>query len=128
MIHGIGIDMVAIQRMRENIDRYGARFAGKILTTGEMDEYHMVSNPASFLARRFAAKEALAKALGTGFRDGITLKNISVHHGQDGQPRLSCGGKIQEVMLARGIGSSHLSISDEKDYACACVILEKSPL
>jgi holo-[acyl-carrier protein] synthase len=128
MIHGIGIDLVDIRRMQENVERYGERFAGKILSTSEMREYSKISKPASFLARRFAAKEALAKALGTGFNNGITLKNISIIHGQDGQPAISCAGKILEIMLSRRIGSSHLSITDEKDYACACVILEKSPV
>lgn len=127
MIHGIGIDMVDIRRMQENINRFGARFAGKILSASEMREYSKVDKPASFLARRFAAKEALAKALGTGFSNGITLKNITIIHGQDGQPAISCAGKMLAVMSARGIDSSHLTITDERDYACACVILEKSP-
>jgi holo-[acyl-carrier protein] synthase len=126
MIHGIGIDMVDVRRMQENIDRFGLRFAGKILSTSEMREYSKIDKPASFLARRFAAKEALAKALGTGFSNGITLKSISIIHGCDGQPTITCAGKMLEVMSARRIGSSHLTITDEKDYACACVILEKS--
>ena len=128
MIHGIGLDMVDIRRMQENIDRFGARFAGKILSANELRDYSMVEKPASFLARRFAAKEALAKALGTGFSHGLTLKNISIIHGLEGQPSLSCAGKMLEVMAARGIGNSHLTIADEKNYACACVILEKTPV
>jgi len=128
MIHGIGIDMVDVRRMQENIERFGARFAGKILSASEMQEYSAVDKPASFLARRFAAKEALAKALGTGFNNGVTLKNITIIHGLDGQPAIACAGKMLEVMSARRIGSSHLTITDEKDYACACVILEKSPV
>ena len=126
MIHGIGIDMVAIRRMQENIDRYGLRFAGKILSASEMQEYPGVARPASYLAKRFAAKEALAKALGAGFRNGITLKNISINHGIDGQPIIICAGKILEFMASRKICNSHLTITDEKDYACACVVLEKS--
>ena len=128
MIHGIGLDMVDIRRMQVNIDRFGARFAGKILSANELRDYSMVEKPASFLARRFAAKEALAKALGTGFGNGVTLKNISIIHKVDGQPAINCTGKIQEVMSAQGISSSHLTITDEKDYACACVILEKCPV
>lgn len=128
MIHGIGIDMVNVRRMQENIDRFGARFADKILSASEMLDYCKVKQPASFLARRFAAKEALVKALGMGFRNGVTLKSICIIHGPEGQPAISCAGKIQEAMLAHGIGSSHLTITDEKEYACACVILEKSPV
>ena len=127
MIHGIGIDLVDVRRMQENIDRFGARFAGKILSASEMQDYAVVKKPANFLARRFAAKEALAKALGTGFSSGVTLKNISIIHEVNGQPAISCTGKMLEVLSAQGIHNSHLSITDEKDYACACVILEKSP-
>ena len=126
MIYGIGMDMVTVRRIQKNIERYGTRFAGKILSPVEMHEYHMVIKPASFLARRFAAKEALAKALGTGFSNGITFTSISISHGPDGQPMIICAGKILEIMAARGICNSHLTITDEKEYACACVILEKS--
>jgi len=127
MIYGVGIDLVTVRRMQENIDRYGARFAGKILSTDEMREYHKAARPAGFLARRFAAKEALAKALGTGFSNGITLKHISIRHETDGQPVFRCTGKILDIMAARGISGSHLTITDEREYACACVILEKPP-
>jgi len=126
MIYGMGLDLVTVRRMQDNIDRYGARFAGKILTAAEMHEYHMAVRPAGFLARRFAAKEALAKALGTGFSKGITLKSISIHHAADGRPIIMCTGKILDIMTSRGISSSHLTITDEKEYACACVILEKT--
>ena len=126
MIHGIGIDLVDIRRMQENIERFGERFAEKILSASEMIEYSKIGKPASFLARRFAAKEALAKALGTGFSNGITFKNITIVHGQDGRPAISCAGRILEFMSSCRIDNSHLSITDEKDYACACVILEKS--
>jgi len=125
MIHGIGIDLVDIRRMQDNIERFGERFAGKILSTSEMLEYSNINKPASFLARRFAAKEALAKALGTGFSNGFTFKNITIIHGQDGQPAIRCAGKMLEFMSLSRIGNSHLSITDEKDYACAFVILEK---
>lgn len=128
MIHGIGIDLVDVRRMQENIERFGERFAGKILSTSEMLEYSKINKPASFLARRFAAKEALAKALGTGFNNGVTLKNITISHGLDGQPAINCAGKMLEIMSLQGISSSHLTITDEKDYACACVILEKPPV
>ena len=126
MIHGIGIDIVAVSRMRENIDQYGDRFAGKILSEQELVEYASVSSPAHYLAKRFAAKEALVKALGTGFRDGISLKNISIRNETSGQPGIFCSGKAEEIMATLGIVSCHLSLSDEKDYACACVVLEKS--
>jgi holo-[acyl-carrier-protein] synthase len=124
MIHGIGIDLVAVPRMQQIIDRYGGRFAGRILCQNELLEYTTTTQPASFLAKRFAAKEAFSKALGTGFNNGVTLKNICISHSHGGQPVISCAGKIAEVMSTYGISSSHLTITDEKDYACACVVLE----
>jgi holo-[acyl-carrier protein] synthase len=126
MIHGIGIDMVAVSRMQDNIDKHGDRFAGKILCSQELIEYASVSNPAHYLAKRFAAKEALTKALGTGFRDGISLKNIRIRNETTGKPGIICVGRADEIMSSLGIVSCHLSLSDERDYACACVVLEKS--
>ena len=126
MIHGIGIDIVAVSRMRENIDQYGDRFAGKILSEQDLVEYASVSSPAHYLAKRFAAKEALTKALGTGFRDGISLKNIRIRNETTGKPGIICVGRADEIMSSLGIVSCHLSLSDERDYACACVVLEKS--
>jgi holo-[acyl-carrier protein] synthase len=120
------MDLVEITRMRKNVTRYGARFAGRILSSDEMLEYESVFDPAHYLAKRFAAKEALVKALGTGFRNGISMKNININHAPMGQPRINCTGKLREFMQNHQITSSHLTLTDEKDYACACVILEKN--
>ena len=125
MIHGIGIDIVAIHRMQENIEQYGEQFAKKILCDKEMLEYSKTMKQAHFLAKHFAAKEALTKALGTGFRNGISLKDINIEHTPSGQPVCQYNTKISDFMSEKGIVSCHLSISDENDYACACVILEK---
>jgi len=124
MIHGIGIDLVHITRMQNNIERYGDRFVKRILSRVELDDYNGTSEPAYFLAKHFAAKEAMVKALGTGFRNGLTFKNISINHNQFGQPRIMCNGRASEIMNSYGIQCSHLTITDEKDYACACVVLE----
>ncbi|MBM2829225.1 MAG: hypothetical protein HW411_15 [Gammaproteobacteria bacterium] len=125
MIHGIGIDLVDVARMQTNIERYGDRFARRILSHMELDNYRGTNEPAYFLAKHFAAKEAVAKALGTGFRDGLSLKNISINHNRNGQPGIKCNGRASEIMNSYGIQFSHLTITDEKHYACACVVLEK---
>ncbi len=125
MIFGIGMDIVAISRMQENLDRHGDRFVAKILNANELPGFEQSSRKAHYLAKRFAAKEALVKALGTGFRDGITLDTISISNEPTGQPRINCQGKLQEMMQSAGISACHLTLSDEQEYACACVILER---
>lgn len=125
MIYGIGIDIVAVHRMQENIEQYAERFARKILDEEEMLEYSTAMQPAHYLAKHFAAKEALVKALGTGFRDGINLRDIHIQHAPSGRPEIRYNGKIAETISANGVAACHLTVSDEKEYACACVILEK---
>lgn len=125
MIFGIGVDIVAIYRIQEIIEQYNERFLQKILCEKEMLEFNNVPNQAHYLAKHFAAKEAFVKALGTGFRNGINLKDIYIEHETDGRPVLRFDNKISEKITANGISSCHLSLSDEKEYACAFVILEK---
>lgn len=124
MILGIGVDIVDIRRMRAGIERYGERFAHKLLSGPEMAEYRAIADPAAFLAKRFAAKEALVKALGIGFRQGVQHQQISVMHTSHGQPQFACEGKIAGILSDRGVSGSHLSLADEKDYAVAYVVLE----
>lgn len=124
MIYGIGIDMVAIYRMQENINKYGSRFADRVLCESELVEYSQSSGKASYLAKHFAAKEALAKAIGSGFRNGVKLKDICVNHLSSGQPQMQFQGKITDMLSANGITSCFLTLSDENDYAIACVVLE----
>ena len=123
MIFGIGADIVRVDRMRVNIERYGDKFARRILSATEFREFSVSRHPAHFLAKRFAAKEAVAKALGTGFRDGLSLRDISVTHDAYGKPQLAYHGKAEDLRRALNIGEGHLSIADERDYAVACVTL-----
>ena len=124
MIYGIGTDIVRIQRIDKNLQRYGDRFASRILSDNEFKGFQNSARKAHFLAKRFAAKEAAAKALGTGFRDGLSLSDISVTHDELGKPMLEFSPKGREQLKARSIGGTHLSISDEQDYAVAFVTLE----
>lgn len=124
MILGIGTDIVGIARMQANLDRYGERFVHRILAPAELDEYVAAKHPAYFLAKRFAAKEAVVKALGTGFRDGIRFTDISVSHDGRGKPSLQYRGKTALIIQEMGVVLSHISLSDEHDYAVAFVILD----
>lgn len=121
MIIGIGTDLVKVSRMHASLQRWGQRFAERILSVEELQEFK--PGDAAFLAKRFASKEAAAKALGTGIRDGIRLKDIFISHSDLGQPQLVFQGVALETVKNKGINHSHISISDEKDYALAFVVL-----
>lgn len=124
MIYGIGTDIVSIQRMADNLARYGERFVQRILAEDEMQRYRESPSQAHFLAKRFAAKEAAAKALGTGIRDGLSLRDIWVENDSLGKPLLVFSPRCEQKLQQRGIAASHLSLSDEQDYAIAFVTLE----
>lgn len=123
MIVGIGTDLVHIPRMQALIDKHGDKFALRILSDGEFAEFQRCNNQAAFLAKRFAAKEATAKALGTGFRDGLSLRHISVSNNKMGKPELMFSQRGQLLIEQQNIGRSLLSLTDERDYALAYVTL-----
>lgn len=125
MIFGIGTDIVRIQRMADSLERHGDRFAERILSADELKAYHEADNGARYLAKRFAAKEATSKAMGTGFRDGLSLKEISVANDDKGKPVLSFSGLAEEFMEKNNICESHISLADEQEYAVAFVTLVK---
>lgn len=124
MIFGIGADIVEVGRMEQNLARYGTRFAKRILTDREYGEFMQSKHPAHFLAKRFAAKEAAAKALGTGFRRGLTLRQIGVTHDDLGRPMLEFDREAEAYRRRCGVSACHLSLSDERRYALAFVTLE----
>lgn len=124
MILGIGTDIVSVKRLQTNLGKYGDRFAQRILAEREFDQYQRSARAANFLAKRFAAKEAMAKAIGTGFRDGISLGHIAVTNDELGKPQIVCTGHALEAIARMGVTACHLSISDEQDYAIAFVTLE----
>lgn len=123
MIIGIGTDIVHISRMEKSLERYGDRFAARILTPDEFATFSQHKCPANFLAKRFAAKEAAAKAMGQGFRDGLMLTHIGIGHDALGKPLLEYSGVAIEICNRLGVGESHISISDENEYAVAFVTL-----
>jgi len=123
-IYGIGTDIVRIERIAASLERFGERFARRILTDAEREGYARSSRPAHFLARRFAAKEAAAKALGLGISQGLSFRQIGVSHDELGKPRLEYSGRAADYCWEQGIGTSHISLSDERDYAIAYVTLE----
>ncbi len=125
MIAGIGIDIVEHDRIAQIHSRYGEKFARRILDDVEMEEYRNASSKVSLLAKRFAAKEAASKALGTGFSAGITLNMISVRHDRNGRPLLEMSADAADFASKHGIAVQWLSISDEKNYSVAMVVFER---
>jgi holo-[acyl-carrier protein] synthase len=125
MIFGIGTDIVSYHRIRELNEQYGERFAQRLLSKSEMAGYTASADPARYLMRRFAAKEAFAKAMGTGLRANVTLRRIRVEHDELGKPLLAFDETLANYVERMGVTRHHLSISDEKDVAVAFVVLEK---
>ncbi len=125
MIAGIGTDLVLIARMREFWQRHGERALEKLLAPEEREACRASGDPGRFLAKRFAAKEALGKALGTGIRAPVLLPAIAVTHDALGKPGFSFAAELAGWIAARGL-SCHLSISDEKEHALAFVVVEKT--
>lgn len=127
MIVGIGTDIVQVSRMTKNLDQYGDRFARRILATAEFDIFKQQARPDYFLAKRFAAKEAAAKAFGSGFSQGLSLRHIVVVNTASGQPTLQFADAALNLAQQLRISRSFVSLSDEQDYALAFVILESDP-
>lgn len=124
MIYGIGIDVIEPQRVARLVDKYGERFAHRVLTPLEWPAYLRTPRPVLFIANRFAAKEAFSKAMGTGFRYPVTLQCISVVQNRAGKPGFAFHPNLERLINERGIVGHHLTISDESSLACACVVLE----
>ncbi len=125
MIHGIGTDICRVARFDRMIERYGERTARRLLGQDEFDEYSRVAHPGRFLARRFAAKEAFAKALGTGIREPVLFSAMQITHDALGKPQLACTGALQELVCGQAL-TVHLSISDEAEFATAFVVIERT--
>lgn len=124
MIFGIGTDIVEVSRIEASIEKFGDDFAERILAESELQSYHDSLIKPRFLAKRFAAKEAFSKALGTGLREPATFQNIAVSHDDLGKPILVLAQPLQDFLATKAIQHMHISISDEKNLAAAFVVLE----
>ena len=124
MIFGIGTDIVEVARIESSIQQFGDDFAKRILADVEFINYQQSQIKPRFLAKRFAAKEAFSKALGTGLRAPATFQNISVSHDALGKPVFVLATELQAFLQSKNIVNMHISISDEKNLAAAFVVLE----
>ncbi|HVL35128.1 MAG TPA: holo-ACP synthase [Burkholderiales bacterium] len=124
MIFGVGTDVVEIARIEGALGRYGDRFARRILCPSELERFAAHRQPAAYLAKRFAAKEAFTKALGTGIRAPANWHGVWVRNLPSGRPVLEYSDALKTLLAEREIGRSHLSLTDERGVAMATVILE----
>ncbi len=124
MIYGLGTDVVEIHRVEKALGRWGRRFAEKIRVSSELARFDSHRLPANYLAKRFAAKEAFVKALGTGIRHPASWHGVWVANLRSGKPVLEFSVSLRKVLTERQITQTHLSLSDEKGVAFATVILE----
>jgi holo-[acyl-carrier protein] synthase len=124
VIFGVGTDVVEIGRIEKSLERFGERFAERILCDPELKRFRAHRQPAAYLAKRFAAKEAFAKALGTGIKAPANWHGVWVTNQPSGKPELQFSEPLLKALSSQGILRAHLSLADERGVAVATVILE----
>ena len=126
MVTGLGIDLVEVLRVRDSLERYGDRFLNRVFTEHEQQYCLSKRFPAQNLAARFAAKEAGAKALGTGISRGVGWKDLEVQRSPGQPPRLALSGRARELANQQGVAHISLSLTHTDAQATAIVIMETS--
>ena len=124
MIYGVGTDIVSIERIQEILNKNRDGFINRVLTEHERALFANKSDSAAFCAKRFAAKEAFSKALGTGIGRVVSFQDLTVRKNENGKPYFMPSEKLRLYLQEKGIEQGHLSISDESLYALAFVVLE----
>ena len=125
MIFGVGTDILKQSRIAKTWDRFGMHFADRLLLDEEKALFVCANNPIRFLAMRFAAKEAIVKAMGTGFSHGVWIRDVGTLPNQLGQPQIIYSKRGQVVRESLGIAHGHLTLSDEAGLVVAVAILMK---
>ena len=124
MIFGVGTDIVELARVQATYDRFGEHFVRRILMEEELVLFRRSKWRVRFLAMRFAGKEAVAKAMGTGFRHGIWLRDIGITHNDWGRPLVIWSERGRKVCERLGIGSGHVSLTDDAGLVVAFAVVE----
>lgn len=125
MIFGIGTDILQVERIQRIYERHGERFVNHLLMPEELELFRTKPRGARFLAMRFAAKEAIVKAMGTGFADGMWLRDAGVVANSSGKPEVIWSERGRETCERLGIGASHITLSDEAGLVVAVAVLMK---
>ncbi|KPK60582.1 MAG: hypothetical protein AMJ59_05690 [Gammaproteobacteria bacterium SG8_31] len=128
MIFGIGTDVVRLDRMERAYERFGERFVQRLLLPEELSAFRDNKRPARFLAMRFAAKEAVVKAMGTGFRHGMWIRDTGVVQNDWGKPEIIWSSRGAAMRDKLGIGEGHITLTDEAGLVVAVAVLLRSSL
>lgn len=127
MIFGVGTDILRVERVAAAYERFGERFVRHLLMPEELTDFARTKNRVRFLSMRFAAKEAVVKALGTGFANGMWLRDSGVVADSLGKPGIIFSARGQQVCRTLGVGDGHLTLSDEAGLVVAVAILMRAP-
>ena len=126
MIFGIGVDVLETRRIAETLERFGARFIEHLLMPAEQEQLRKTARPERFVAMRFAAKEAIVKALGTGFSHGIWIRDVGVVQNSWGKPEVVYSQRGERVRVGLGVGEGHVTLTDEAGLVVAVAVLMKA--
>ena len=126
MIFGIGTDVLELRRVEAIYQRFGSRFAQRVLMPDELRLFSMTKRPVRFLAMRFAAKEAIVKAMGTGFANGVWVRDTGMIADSLGRPEIIFSDRGKVVCQRLGVGKGYLSLSDEAGLIVAIAVLERA--
>jgi holo-[acyl-carrier protein] synthase len=123
MIFGIGIDVLELERIARVYRRYGQHFVDRLLLAGERSQFERTSRPERFLAMRFAAKEAIVKAMGTGFAHGMWIRDVGVVQNHWGKPEVIYSERGRRMCDSLGVGEGHVTLTDEAGLVVAVAVL-----
>ena len=126
MIYGIGVDMLEAARIEKTLERFGERFTRHLLLPAEAAQLKLTHRPARFIAMRFAAKEAIVKAMGTGFAHGMWIRDVGVVQNAWGKPEVVFSERGEALRRKLGIGQGHVTLTDEKGMIVAVAVLERA--
>ena len=121
---GIGVDVIECSRIQHSIERFGDRFLHRVFTDGEIEYSMSMKFPERHLAARFAGKEAVAKAFGTGIGKAMGWRNIDIRKKESGEPFLVFSGPAEVFAAERGVASALITLSHTENYAVACAVLQ----
>ena len=126
MIFGIGVDVLEMKRISRTLERFGPRFVDHLLMPQEREQLARTQRPARFIAMRFAAKEAIVKAMGTGFAHGVWIRDVGVVQNAWGKPEVVYSERGEHVRRGLGVGEGHVTLTDEAGLVVAVAVLLKA--